>query len=90
MGRKLNGCRSGTGCACGALARDGSGHVREVPVSGRTGGAASRRLKGAGSGDRDDDPADGAVPPMLRGSARPTTDSLQTCLTVRRFRWVAG
>ena len=32
MGRKLNGCRSGPMCACGALAGEMAGRVREVPV----------------------------------------------------------
>ena len=34
MGRKLNGCRSGRQCACGALAADRDRQVREVPVPG--------------------------------------------------------
>ena len=31
MGRKLNGCRNGRMCACGALSSDMAGHAK-VPV----------------------------------------------------------
>jgi hypothetical protein len=68
MGRKLNGWRSSTGCACGA----GQGTGQAVYEKCRfriTGCAASRRLKGTGSGDRRGRPGRHVVtvPPMLRG-----------------------
>ena len=54
---------------------------------GRAGVAGSGRQV---PGDRGDDLAGSGGAADAAGSAKPRTDSLWTCLTVRRTRWVAG